>query len=142
MENAAARVCWQAGENVCTNAFLRDMDLGLTNPLDEVVVDGLRQCGGAQLAVDMTLGASTHSGRCCQASCCHHERRLSRSGPTAERSTLPKTRGESGARLVVLAGEGWSFLVGATVAVLEMKAFRVSSLSSAAEQRRFAMTIV
>ena len=59
LENAAARVCREAGGRVRTNAFLRDMDSVSINPLDtrrlEVVVDGLPLFGGAQLAVDTTL---------------------------------------------------------------------------------------
>ena len=59
LENAAAKVCREAGRRVRTNAFLRDMDLGPINPLDarrlEVVVDGLPLFSGAQFAVDTTL---------------------------------------------------------------------------------------
>ena len=45
LKNAAASVCREAGWRVCTNEFIRDLDLAEYNNLDdrmlEVVVDGL-----------------------------------------------------------------------------------------------------
>ena len=57
-ESAAARICREAGGQVTTNRFVRDLDIGV--PVNdgrrlEVVVDGLPLYGGAQLAVDTTL---------------------------------------------------------------------------------------
>ena len=59
IENAAARICREAGGRVTTNVMVRD--LGLVEPHVEdarrleVVVDGLPLFGGAQLAVDTTV---------------------------------------------------------------------------------------
>ena len=59
MENAAARVCREAGARVWTNVMVRDMDLVPNDRIDnrrlEVVADGLPLFGGAQLAIDTTL---------------------------------------------------------------------------------------
>ena len=118
LENAAARVCREAGGRVRTNAFLRDMDLGPINPLDarrlEVVVDGLPLFGGAQLAVDTTLvcpltrdGAAKPRAATVSGACHEVARR-------AERGTLPRTCGESGQSALCCLGwrSGWSILVG------------------------------
>ena len=59
MENAAARVCREAGARVRTNVMVRDMDFLPNDSIDnrrlEVVADGLPLFGGAQLAMDTTL---------------------------------------------------------------------------------------
>ena len=59
LENAAARICREAGGRVRTNVFVRDLDLGVVDQFDtrrlEVLVDGLPLFQGAQLAVDTTL---------------------------------------------------------------------------------------
>ena len=34
LENAAARICREAGERVRTNVYVRDMDLGVVNQFD------------------------------------------------------------------------------------------------------------
>ena len=51
LENAAARVCREGGGRVRTNILVRDMDIGVMNPLDnrrlEFVVDGLPLFRGA-----------------------------------------------------------------------------------------------
>ena len=58
VENAAARICREAGGRVSTNVWVRDLDLPV--PVNdarrlEIVVDGLPLHGGAQFAVDTTL---------------------------------------------------------------------------------------
>ena len=59
LENAAGRVCREAGARVRTNVMVRDMDLVPNDRIDnrrlEVVADGLPLFGGAQLATDTTL---------------------------------------------------------------------------------------
>ena len=59
LERAAARVCREAGARVTTNTRLSDLNLDHINRHDdrriEVIANGLRLWGGAQLAVDTTL---------------------------------------------------------------------------------------
>ena len=59
MEKAAARVCREAGARVAESVRLQDMNVPGISGLDgreiEVVANGLRLWGGAQLAVDTTL---------------------------------------------------------------------------------------
>ena len=59
LENAAARVCREAGARVSTNVLVRDLDLLPLQHADarqlEVVADVLPLCHGAQIAVDTTL---------------------------------------------------------------------------------------
>ena len=59
LENAAARICREAGGRVRTNVLVRDLVSTPINNLDsrrlEVVVDGLSLFKGAQLAIDTTL---------------------------------------------------------------------------------------
>ena len=105
LENAAARVCLEAGGRVRTNAFLRDMDLDPINPLDarrlEVVVDGLPMFGGS----------SSQSTRRCPDGAAK-PRAATMSGAYLEvarrrkEARYPEFVGNQGrARLVVLAGE-------------------------------------
>ena len=64
LENAAARVCREAGARVTTNVLVRDLDLPLPVAADnrrlEVVADGLPIFGGSQLALDTTLVCALH----------------------------------------------------------------------------------
>ena len=97
MENAAARVCREAGARVRTNVMVRDMDLVPNDRVDnrrlEVVADGLPLFGGAQLAIDTTL-VSAIDGVALAAA----RRNKAR--------TYPELSGGDGrARLVVLAAE-------------------------------------
>ena len=95
LENAAARVVsggWRKGAHQRLPSRHGPWPIPLDARRLEVVVDGLPLFGRAQFAAMLVCPL----GWCCQASCCHHERCLSRSGPTAERSTLPRTCGESG----------------------------------------------
>ena len=65
LESAAARICREAGARVTTNVFVRDLDMGVPNALDdrrlEVVADGLPLHGGAQLAIDTTMVSPLHA---------------------------------------------------------------------------------
>ena len=64
MERAAAQVCREAGGRFCVDRFVKDLDLGAFNQLDErrieVIVDGLSLWHGAQLAVDTTVVSPLH----------------------------------------------------------------------------------
>ena len=56
--------CREAGARVRTNAFVRDLDLGVVGVLDgrrlEVVADGLPLFNAAQLVIDTTLVSPIH----------------------------------------------------------------------------------
>ena len=110
LENAAARICREAGGRVRTNVLVRDLDLHPINNLDsrrlEVVVDGLSLFTGAQLAIDTTLVSplsrnGTGRPRCATVSGAAMER-----ARTRKERRYPELVGDHGrARLVVLAGE-------------------------------------
>ena len=59
LESAMARVCREGGARVQFNAFLRDLNLGMTNIMDgrrlEVIANGLPLFKRAQLAIDTTI---------------------------------------------------------------------------------------
>ena len=110
LENAAARICREAGGRVRTNVLVRDLDLHAINNLDsrrlEVVVDGLSLFRGAQLAIDTTLVSSLSRNGTARPRC------ATVSGAALDRARIRKERrypelaGDHGrARLVVMAGE-------------------------------------
>ena len=104
LENAAARVCREAGARVSTNVFLRDLDLPVARHDArrlEVVAEGLPLFGGAQLAVDTTLVSPVQANG-------HPRRRCAEEDGAAlqqarQRKQLSGAFGR--ARLVVLAAE-------------------------------------
>ena len=73
VENAAARICREAGGRVTTNVLVRDLDLAAPHVDDarrlEVVADGLPLFGGAQLAVDTTLVSALRADGSCRRRC-------------------------------------------------------------------------
>ena len=101
LENAAARICREAGGRVRTNVLVRDLDLGVVDQFVarriQVVVDELLLFQEAQLAVDTTLVCPlTWEGEA-------KPRTATTSGKEAR---YPELAGNGGrARLVVLAGE-------------------------------------
>ena len=109
MENAAARVCQEAGARVSTNVFLRDLDLPLAR-LDarrlEVVADGLPLFGGAQLAVDTTLVSPVQANGHPRRRCAEEDGAALQQARQRKQLTHPELSGAFGrARLVVLAAE-------------------------------------
>ena len=110
LENAAARICREAGGRVRTNVFVRDLDLGVVDQFDtrrlEVVVDGLPLFQGAQMAIDTTLVCPlTREGVAQPRTATVNGARLevARRRKEARYPVLAGDRGK--ARLVVLAGE-------------------------------------
>ena len=77
-ENAAARICREAGGRVRSNAFVRDLDLGVVDQFDtrrlEVVVDGLPlpRCANGNRH---NCGLPFDKGRRCSAPSSHSQRR-------------------------------------------------------------------
>ena len=111
LENAAARICREAGGRVRTNVYVRGMDLGVVNQFDtrrlEVVVDGLPLFQRAQLEVDTTVvcpltkkGAAQPRSPVVSGACFRVARRR-------KETRYPELVGDGGrARLVVLAVGG------------------------------------
>ena len=110
LENAAARICREAGGRVRTNVFVRDLDLGVVDQFDtrrlEVVVDGLPLFQGAQMAIDTTLVCPlTREGVAQPRTATVNGARLEVARRRKE-ARYPELAGDRGrARLVVLAGE-------------------------------------
>ena len=77
VENAAARICREAGGRVTTNVLVRDLDLAAPHVDDarrlEVVVDGLPLFGRAQLAVDTTLVSALRADGFCRRRAAQHD---------------------------------------------------------------------
>ena len=110
LENAAARICREGGGRVRTNVLVRDMDIGVFNPLDtrrlEVVVDGLPLFRGAQIAVDTTLVCPlTREGRA-RPRCANVSGAAITAARRRKERRYPELSGDNArARLVVLAAE-------------------------------------
>ena len=110
LENAAARICREGGGRVRTNVLVRDMDIGVFNPLDtrrlEVVVDGLPLFRGAQIAVDTTLVCPlTREGRA-RPRCANVSGAAIAAARRRKERRYPELSGDNArARLIVLAAE-------------------------------------
>ena len=98
LENAAARICREAGGRVRTNVMVQDLDLHAINNLDsrrlEVAVDGLSLFRGAQLAIDTTSVSPLSRNGTARPRC------ATVSGAALDRARIRKER-----RYPVLAGE-------------------------------------
>ena len=116
LENAAARVCREAGARVSLNVLVRDLDLHPFEQLDgrrlEVVADGLPLFHGAQLAIDTTMVSTLRGDGSVSPD---RERRngaaLAQARRRKERSYTELCQRFARARLVVLAtevGRRWS----------------------------------
>ena len=109
LEVAAAQVCREAGPQVSTNQFVRDLDLGEFNGLDgrrlEVIADGLSLWRGAQLAIDTTLVSPLHrDGTARRGAADRNGVALDAARRKRERA-YPVSGDEGRARLLVLAAE-------------------------------------
>ena len=116
VENAAARICREAGGRVTTNVLVRDLDLAVPHVDDarrlEVVVDGLLLFGGAQLAVDTTLVSALRADGSCRRRVAQHDGLAAEAARLRKARTYPELVGpHRRAHLVVLAlevGGRWS----------------------------------
>ena len=88
VENAAARICREAGGRVTTNLLVRDLAARHVDDARrlEVVVDGLPLFGRAQLAIDTTLVSALRAGGSCR------RRAAQCDGMAAEAARLRKAR--------------------------------------------------
>ena len=110
LENAAARVCREAGARVRTNVMVRDMDLVPNDRIDnrrlEVVADGLPLFGGAQLAIDTTLVSALRRDGTSRPQADSIDGVALAAARRNKARTYPEISGGDGrARLVVLAAE-------------------------------------
>ena len=104
LENAAARVCREAGGRVTTNVLVQDMDLLPLRQVDnrrlEVVVDGLPLFRGAQLAIDTTMVSPVRSDGTARRQCAATSGGSFGPSQEAEKAHLPRTGSASRSRPV------------------------------------------
>ena len=110
LERAAAQVCREASGRVGVDRFVRDLDLGTFNGLDqrriELTVDGLTLWHAAQLAVDNTLVSPLHGDGMARRNAATTSGVALWDARRVKERTCPELTGEGGrARLVVLPSE-------------------------------------